>query len=188
MELSNFLGCLAVIAYAATLLPSILRVVFPRVKRYKIVVWLTRHRRLMGLFAFGAGLGHGVVIMMQRGLNLLRVETYVDYISGFSILLILTILSVTSPDWARRKLKTAWKKIHRLTYLLLLLIPGHIFYTMTGNWSYMTHVELWSMGTVIVLFFRRKHIEQHRSSIARCLGDAPSPSLKTGDVNDYQLR
>ncbi|MBW4653002.1 MAG: ferric reductase-like transmembrane domain-containing protein [Kaiparowitsia implicata GSE-PSE-MK54-09C] len=175
-------------AYTATLLPSILRIVFPRIQRYRTVIWLMRHRRLMGLFAFSAGLGHGLLMIMQRNLNLLRLETYFDYISGFLILLILAILSVTSPDWARRKLKSSWKKIHQLTYLLMLLIPGHILYTMSGDWSYMTHIELWSMGSVIVLFLRRKHIERRRSSIAKHLNASlPSPSLKTDKSNQPKV-
>lgn len=164
MAFANFLGFLALVCYVATLLPSILRVVFSGSQRSKITLWLTKHRRFVGVVAFALGLGHGFLTIKQRNLDLFSLETHAKYFSGYIILLILTLLAVTSLDNVRKKLKKNWRRIHRLTYLLMLLLPCHIMYAMADNWSYMTHLEIWSMGGVIILFVRRKQIELQRKS------------------------
>lgn len=167
MRLANTLGFLAVIGYLATLLPSILRIVFPRVRRNILVIWLTKHRRLVGVSAFGLGLTHGLLLIQQKGLDLLSLRTYGEYFTGFAMLLILTVLSVTSLDGMRRQLKRLWFKIHRLTYGLMVLIPWHISQTMSGHLSPITHVALWGTGTVTLLFLRRKQLEWNRPSKAK---------------------
>lgn len=179
MKLANILGFLAVIGYLATLLPSILRIVFPRVRRNVLVIWLTKHRRLVGVSAFGLGLTHGMLLMQQKGLDLLSLRTYRDYFTGFAMLLILTVLSVTSLDWMRRRLKHLWFKIHRLTCGLIVLIPWHISQTMLGDFSPITHAALWGTGTVTVLFLRRKQLEWNRPSNAKAVKAVEPESVST---------
>ncbi|WP_169611930.1 ferric reductase-like transmembrane domain-containing protein [Nodosilinea sp. P-1105] len=179
MNLANILGFLAVIGYLATLLPSILRVVFPRVRRNVLVIWLTKHRRLVGVSAFGLGLTHGMLLIRQQGLDLVSLSTYRNYFTGFAMLLILTVLSVTSLDWMRRKLKRFWVKLHRLTYGLMVLIPWHIYQTMAGNFSPITHAALWGTGTVTILFLRRKQLEWNRPSKAKPVEAVEPESVST---------
>ncbi len=165
--------------YVVTLLPSILRVVFPRVRRNVLVIWLTKHRRLVGVSAFGLGLTHGMLLMQQRGLDLLSLSIYGEYFTGFAMLLILTVLSVTSLDWMRRKLKRLWFKIHRLTYGLMVLVPWHISQTMLGDFSPMTHATLWGTGAVTILFLRRKQLEWNRPSKAKAVNAVEPEPVST---------
>ena len=167
------------ISYLATLLPSILRIVFPRVRRNVLVIWLTKHRRLVGVSAFGLGLTHGLLLMNQKGLDLLSIRTYGEYFTGFAMLLILTVLSVTSLDWMRRRLKRLWFKIHHLTYGLMVLIPWHIYQTMAGDFSPITHAAVWGTGTVTILFLRRKQLEWNRPSKAKPVEAIEPESVST---------
>jgi len=114
--LANILGFLALLSYLATLLPSILRVVLPNTKKSKILIWLLKYRRHLGVAAFSFGLNHGVLLIRQKNLNLLELSTYIKYSQGFLILLIVTLLAITSNDQTVSNLKKNWKKIHQVTY------------------------------------------------------------------------
>ena len=77
-----------------------------------------------------------------------------------STLLIFTILAVTSNDWSVKALKSNWKKLHRLTYLMILLLGWHILASMSSNWSRLTLFEVLLTITTAILFIRKKWVEQ----------------------------
>jgi sulfoxide reductase heme-binding subunit YedZ len=83
---------------------------------------LVKLRRLIGLFAFFYALVHfSIFLVFDLELSFKDLATEVvkrPYITvGFTVLLLLTTLAVTSPQLMVRKLGRRWQKLHRLIYL-----------------------------------------------------------------------
>lgn len=84
--------------------------------------WVTQFRRMLGLYAFFYTLCHFMVYFVwDQGLTLKYVvEDVIDrpYISvGFAALVVLLILTLTSTNKIRRKMKRNWSRLHKLVYL-----------------------------------------------------------------------
>lgn len=157
--LANILGFLALVSYITTLLPSILKTAFPATRGSKVLAWLIRYRRYLGITAFAFGLDHGFILIIQKEINLLNLHTYFEYFQGISTLIIFTLLAITSNNWSVKKLKSNWKKLHQLTYLAIFLIPWHILDKMSDHWSYLTPFGVLLLLTMVVLFIKRRWIE-----------------------------
>ena len=157
--LANILGFLGLLSYIITLIPSILKVVLPATKKNQFLIWLLKYRRHFGVAAFCLGLNHGIVLIIKRNLDLLDLQTYIEYFQGFSILFIFTLLAVTSNDEAVKKLKNNWRRLHQLTYLVIFLLPWHILDKMSGHWTYLTPIVVLSTTVTAILFTMRKYIE-----------------------------
>ena len=155
----NVVGFLSLLSYVVTLLPSILKVTFPNTKKSKLLVWLLKYRRHIGVTAFCLGLNHGVLLIIKRNLDLLDYHTYVQYFQGFLLLLIFTSLAFTSNDEAVKSLKKDWKKLHQLTYVVIFLLPWHILDKMSFHWTYITPMAILCTTTIGVLFAMRKSVE-----------------------------
>jgi methionine sulfoxide reductase heme-binding subunit len=155
LPFSNLLGCLALISYLCTVSPSLAKAFFPHWKRNKPLNWLLRYRRYVGVSSFSLALNHGVLQMIKRELNLLDPLTYVHYFQGFSMLLILTLLAFTSSDESVKSMKRNWKKLHGLTYLIILILPWHILDKMAGRWSLLTPLAVLFSLTFVALFLVR---------------------------------
>jgi sulfoxide reductase heme-binding subunit YedZ len=136
--LANVLGFLALIAYIITLIPSIFKTIFPATKSNKIIIWLLKNRRHIGIATFYFGSNHGLLLIIQKEINLLHPLTYIEYFQGISTLFIFSILAMTSNDWSVKKMKKNWQKIHQLTYLVVFLLPWHVLDKMSDQWSYLT--------------------------------------------------
>jgi len=154
--LANILGFLALISYAVTLLPGMLRVVFPTLKKNSSLIWILKYRRHIGVAAFGFGLNHGALLILDLQLNLLDWRTYIHYFQGFSLLTIFTVLAITSNDWSVKRMKANWKKLHYLTYLSIFFLPWHMLDKMAGNWTRLTPIGMAITLVLIILFIRRK--------------------------------
>lgn len=157
--LANFLGFLSLVTYIATLLPSILKTVFPITRGNKSLAWLLRYRRYIGITAFAFGLNHGFILVIQKDINLLSLHTYFEYFQGISMLIIFTLLAITSNNWSVKKLKLNWKKLHQLTYLTIFLLPWHILDKMSNHWSYLTPFGVLFSTTIVGLFIKRRWTE-----------------------------
>ena len=156
VPLANLLGFFSLIAYIATLIPSIFKRVFPAYKNSKAIKLLMNKRRYIGIAAFFLGSNHGLLLLIQREINLLSPLTYIEYFQGISILFIFSILAITSNDWSVKSLKVYWKKIHRLTYLVALLLPWHILDKMSIHWTYVTpFAVLFSLVNLCIFIFSR---------------------------------
>lgn len=155
--LANILGFLALLCYIATLIPSIIKAVFPNTKKNKFLVWLLKYRRHLGVAAFCFGLNHGALLIIKLQLNFLDWHTWIKYCQGVSTLLIFTILASTSHDEAVKQLKTRWKKLHQLTYLTIFILPWHILDKMAGHWTYLTPVGVLLTVAIAILFMIRQH-------------------------------
>jgi len=158
--LANILGFVSLVLYIITFIPSILKTVFLVTKRNKVLRWLFNKRRYLGVAAFSFGLSHGVLLILEKNLYLLDLQTYIKYFHGIAILLIFTILVFTSNDWSVKRLKSNWKKLHNLTYILIFLLVWHILTSMAGQWSYFTPFGILIIVITIILVIRRKWIEQ----------------------------
>lgn len=95
--------------------------------------WLIRFRRMLGLFAFFYVLMHFLVYagLDQRFDFRAIVEDVVErpYITvGFTALLLLIPLAVTSTNAMMRRLGRRWQKLHRLVYPIAILGVWHFYW------------------------------------------------------------
>lgn len=123
------LGLMASILLAVVLTFTPLRVLFPK---WAIALALNRHRRLVGVSAFGYGLVHfSVHILYEGGFATLghTLETDVTkpfLLTGMIALTILLVLTITSLHAAVRWLGgRRWKNLHRLAYVAAALVAYH---------------------------------------------------------------
>lgn len=159
--IANILGFFALLTYIATLLPSLIKLVFPATKKNKFLAQLLKYRRHLGVAAFSLGLNHGVLLIIKLHLNLFELHTYIRYFQGFSTLCIFTLLAFTSNDQAVKNLKAKWKKLHQLTYLAIFILPWHILDKMSGHWTYITPIAVSLTIGIATLFI----IRQYKSKI-----------------------
>jgi sulfoxide reductase heme-binding subunit YedZ len=91
-------------------------------------------RKPLGLYAFMYGLIHFSIFIVDNGyvgdsIDFMAIyeATFVKQfaLAGFSALMILLPLALTSTQWAQRKLKKNWKKLHRLVYAAGILVIIH---------------------------------------------------------------
>ncbi len=106
--------------------------------------WLTRFRRMLGLFAFFYVLMHFLTwLVLDQGLLLSAiVEDIVErpFITiGFAAFLILLALATTSTASMRRRLGRRWQKLHDWVYVAATL----------GVWHYWWQVKLDASGPLI---------------------------------------
>ena len=95
--------------------------------------WLLRFRRMFGLFAFFYVSLHFLVYagLDQRFDLAIILEDIAErpYITvGFSALLLLLPLALTSTRGMMRRLGANWKKLHRLVYLIAILGAWHFYW------------------------------------------------------------
>lgn len=162
--IANILGFLALCSYIATLLPTILRIVFPQARKQYIPKFLRKYRRQIGLIAFVLALAHGWLLIHKRNIDFFDLDTYWIYIQGVATFLIFTLLAITSNNWSVRSLKRNWKKLHSLTYLAMFLLSWHIWDKMSAHWSFLTPVGLLGLIVIIALFIWRKRLEHRPKS------------------------
>ncbi len=159
VPLGNHLGFLALAAYIATLIPTIVRVIFPAFKSHKAVRWLLKQRRAIGILAFVLAVGHTYFVIRKRNFDFFDFNTYQASAEGLSTLIIFTLLTVTSNDWSIKRLKKNWKRLHRLTYAAMFLLTWHVINKMAGQWTMVTPVAAIGIIGITVLFLIRKGAE-----------------------------
>ena len=99
--------------------------------------WLSRFRRMFGLFAFFYVLMHFLTwLVLDQGLLLSAIAEDIferPFITiGFSAFLILIALAATSTAGIRRRLRRRWQKLHNAVYVAAIL----------GVWHYWWQVKL----------------------------------------------
>ena len=161
----SYLGFLALLTYIVTLLPTILRKVFPNTNKTNIPKILLKYRRQIGVISFLLGAGHGILLFMKRSFDVFDLKSYLVYSQGILILGIFTLLAITSNDWSVKKMKKNWRKMHQLTYLLMFLLMWHISEKMFGHWTYVTPLGIIATLVIIILFLIRKWVEYKKKSL-----------------------
>lgn len=122
---------------------------------------LIRVRRLLGLYTFTYAITHFLVYIffeLQLEWQLLVSEIIKrPYITvGFTALLILTALAVTSTTSAQRKLGRKWQSLHNLVYLAGLLIALHYIWSVKSD--LIQPIVYW-MLLIALLYFRLDKIK-----------------------------
>ncbi|NEQ77970.1 MAG: iron reductase [Okeania sp. SIO2C9] len=161
---ANYLGLFALICYILTLLPTILRIVFPATKKTELPKFLLKYRRQIGVIAFLFALGHGVLLLNKRNFDVFDSQTYSIYATGVVTLIVFALLAITSNDWSIKKMKKNWKKLHQLTYFAMFILVWHVIYTMWGHWSHITPLGVIGITGTTILFIARKLIERNKKS------------------------
>ncbi|MEM8611335.1 MAG: ferric reductase-like transmembrane domain-containing protein [Cyanobacteria bacterium P01_H01_bin.105] len=159
VPLGNHLGFLALAAYIATLVPTIVRIVFPAYKANSTVRWLLKQRRAIGILAFILAVGHAYCVIRKRNVDFFDINTYRVSVEGLSTLIIFTLLAITSNDWSIKRLKKNWKRLHTLTYAAMFLLTWHIINKMAGQWTFVTPIAAISIVAITGLFLIRKGSE-----------------------------
>lgn len=107
-------------------------------RRYTGWNQLIQYRRMLGLFVFFYALLH-FSIWLWLDQNLSLSEMWQDVLKrpfitlGFTAFLCLWPLALTSNQWALRKLKRRWGQLHRLVYLVAILVILHYFWHKSGK-------------------------------------------------------
>lgn len=138
-ELGVKAGEVALVLYLATLLPGI----FQRMKWLPLWVALVMpFRRHVGILMFlMACMHYSFVVLLPIVFGVVAPVVTATTSLGLLALLSLLPLWLTSNDVSKKTLGKWWKRLHRLTYLALLLLFGHVA----------VQISKWSLPMVLVL-------------------------------------
>lgn len=149
---SNWFAFAALIAYLLSLIPGIVRTVFPNLRKTNWSRFLMKYRRETGLAAFFFAVVHGAMIGIERNLDFSNIETALTYTQGIVMMQIFVLLSITSNNWSVKNLRGNWHKLHTLTYMVLLILPWHILDKVGQEWTIFTPIGLLLLSIALVLF------------------------------------
>jgi len=124
--------------------------------------FLMNARRLLGLYAFTYALLHllnFIVFDLQFDFSLLVSEIIKrPYITiGMMAFLLLLMLAITSINSFKRKLGKRWQKLHNFSYVILLLVGVHFY------WSVKSEVSeplIYFAMSLFLLTLRRQKIQR----------------------------
>ena len=123
---ANF-GTIGLLLFILTLIPSIIQRLGLAKDFNLITKLLTPVRRQLGILMFMAAFTHYLALKVIPTLQFSLPPSLPLYQAFGLLALALTFLMfITSNNWAVRKLKTNWKKLHRVTYIVGWLIFGHV--------------------------------------------------------------
>lgn len=119
--------------------------------------WLTRFRRMLGLFTFFYAFMHFLTwLLLDRGLAvdpafqwtaILEDLTERPFITiGFAALLLLTAMAVTSTNGMRRRMRRAWDKLHYSVYAVGVLGVWHYWWQVKKDAS-----DAWIYAVILAL-------------------------------------
>jgi sulfoxide reductase heme-binding subunit YedZ len=114
---------------------------------------LVRLRRMLGLFAFFYASTHFLIyLILDQELDLANVTkdiTKRPYITiGFTALMLLIPLAVTSTNRMMRRLGRRWQKLHRLVYVIAVLGVWHYYWQVKRD----VREPLLYVGFLVILF------------------------------------
>lgn len=140
------------------------------VSRLAALPQLPRLRRMLGLFAFFYALVHFTVyLVLDLELNFRMVGADIakrPYITiGFTALLLLIPLAVTSTNRMQRRLGRRWLSLHRLIYLIAILGVWHFYWQVKRD----VREPLVYAGVLTVLLVYRLLRARLRAATARPL-------------------
>ena len=127
VEYGKNMGTLSLILFIITLIPSMIRR-FGLAKEFSLLIKLTLPvRRQFGILMFMTAFTHYLAMKVIPTLQF-KLPPYLPIYQAFGLAAIILSLAlfITSNNWSTRKLKSNWKKLHRLTYVIGWLIFGHV--------------------------------------------------------------
>ena len=135
-RLAVWYGKSALFMLTLTVIPGILG-------RFKIKIpitfIITRFRRHFGILVFILAFSHSLYVYFLPQLavnkNILIFPRFLFIQFGFFALILLFPLFLTSNNFSQYILKKWWKKLHRIIYLILWLVFGHVALQRFSFWS-----------------------------------------------------
>ncbi len=130
--------------------------------------WLSRFRRLVGLFAFFYALMHFLTwLVLDRELRLNdAVEDIIDrpFITlGLTAVILLSALAMTSFTIIRRRMGRTWQSLHNGIYAAAILGTWHYWWQVKKDITEpLIYAAIVSVLLGIRLFYRRKRLNRHR--------------------------
>lgn len=155
-DIQHFTGRMALKLLLATLLVSPLA-------RYAKQPLLIRTRRLLGLWCFAwATLHLCSYAVLELGINNLallsrELVTRPYLLLGFASWLVLLALTLTSTQFAQRKLGRRWQILHNFVYLVAILAPIHYLWSVK---ILSPQPLLYAAGALALLGWRYKKFRQ----------------------------
>lgn len=141
---------------------------------------LLRLRRMLGLFAFSyAALHFTIYLCLDRRLDVAALAADVarrPYITiGFTALVLLVPLAVTSTNRMMRRLGRRWQRLHRLVYAIAILVAWHFWWQVKLD----TREPLIYAGLLALLLgwrMARRLASKHAAATAPGRTATPAPS------------
>jgi methionine sulfoxide reductase heme-binding subunit len=126
-EYGKLAGTLSLVLFIITLIPSMIQR-FGLAKEFSLLIKLILPvRRQFGILMFVAAFTHYLALKVIPTLQFSLPPSLPPYQAFGLIALIFSFaLFITSNNLATRKLKSNWKRLHRLTYVIGWLIFGHL--------------------------------------------------------------
>ena len=143
--------------------------------------WLTRFRRMFGLFTYFYALTHFLVwLMLDRGLYFsglaevlpaviedLTKRTFITL--GFAALVLLTAMAVTSTAGMRRRMGQRWQKLHYSAYAVGLLGVWHYWWQVkkgADDAIYYAAIFAVLIGLRVYWYLQKRKKKQHKKGPA----------------------
>ena len=140
---------------------------------------LLRVRRMLGLFVFTyASLHFTTYLWLDQSFDLSAIVEDIakrPYITiGFTALLMLIPLAITSTNRMMRRLGRRWQKLHRLVYVIAILGVWHYYWQVKAD----VREPLWyAAGLTLLLGYRAWRQRRRRVAAPRTAPAQPSQSL-----------
>jgi sulfoxide reductase heme-binding subunit YedZ len=151
VEYGKNMGTLSLVIFIITLIPSMIRR-FGLAKEFTLLIKFTLPvRRQFGILMFMTAFTHYLAMKVIPTLQFKLPPSLPIYQAfGLVALIFSFTLFITSNNWATRKLKSNWKKLHRLTYVIGWLIFGHVL--LIGlNSEEVISIQALAIGIVMIL-------------------------------------
>ena len=126
-QINHTSGEFAVRILILTLYISPLLIVF---QNSKFLKWARKHKRSLGLFAFYYTLIHLANYLMYKNYDDIFIDlTQTTYVFGWLGFILLAVLSITSTNYAIKKLGgIKWKNLHKIVYLSAIFVAIHWYF------------------------------------------------------------
>jgi DMSO/TMAO reductase YedYZ heme-binding membrane subunit len=151
VEYGKNMGTLSLILFIITLIPSMIRR-FGLAKEFSLLIKFTLPvRRQFGILMFITAFTHYLSMKVIPTLQFKLPPSLPIYQAfGLAALILSLALFITSNNWSTRKLKSNWKKLHRLTYIIGWLIFGHVL-LISLNSEEALSIQAIAIGVVMIL-------------------------------------
>lgn len=118
----------------------LIALVITPLRRISKINWLIKLRRMLGLFAFFYATLHFITyIWLDQFFDWQEILTDIPkrpFITiGFIAFVLLIPLAVTSTHAMQRRLKKKWKLLHRLVYIIPVLVIIHFIWSLKADYS-----------------------------------------------------
>ncbi len=131
-------------------------------RRITKINWLIKLRRMLGLFAFFYATMHFITyIWLDQFFDwqeiLIDIPKRPFITIGFVSFVLLIPLAVTSTNAMQRRLKKKWKVLHRLVYIIPVLVIVHFIWSLKADY---TEPFIYAVIFFILMVMRSAHAEK----------------------------